>query len=62
VGNVVQPLQSVNCHDSRPNGHEQHGPFTLFFGFGWVGPTGFESSRSGLGCAVGVKHVCMVWL
>jgi hypothetical protein len=28
VGKVVQPLQSVNCHDSDAHGHERHGPFT----------------------------------
>jgi hypothetical protein len=28
VGKVVQPLQNVNCHDSRAHGHERHGPFT----------------------------------
>jgi hypothetical protein len=36
VGKVVQPLQSVNCHDSRAHGHERHGPFTRLVGiFGW---------------------------
>jgi hypothetical protein len=35
----VQPLQSVNCHDSRAHGHERHGPFTRFVGLwlGWIG-------------------------
>jgi hypothetical protein len=28
MGKVVQPLQSVNCHDSRAHGLERHGPFT----------------------------------
>jgi hypothetical protein len=28
VGKVGQPLQSVNCHDSRALGQERHGPFT----------------------------------
>jgi 5-enolpyruvylshikimate-3-phosphate synthase len=32
VGKVVQPLQSVNCHDSRAHGHERHGPFTRLAG------------------------------
>jgi hypothetical protein len=59
---VVQPLQSVNYHDSRAHGHEQYGPFTRLVGFGWVGSTRFESSRSGSWYAVGVKHVCMFWL
>jgi hypothetical protein len=43
VGKVVQPLQSVNYHDSRAHGHERHGPFTrlvgvwlVWFGLGWV--------------------------
>jgi hypothetical protein len=36
VGNVVQPLQCVNCHDSHAHGHERHGPFTRLVGFsGW---------------------------
>jgi hypothetical protein len=26
----------------------------------WVGPAGFESSRSGSAYATGAKHVCMV--
>jgi hypothetical protein len=47
MGKVVQPLQSVNCHDSRAHSHEQHGPFTrlvgILVGMVWVG-----SSRSGL--------------
>jgi hypothetical protein len=54
VGKVVQPLQSVNYHDSRAHGHERHGPFTrlaeILVGMVWVG-----SSRSGYG----VKPVCM---
>jgi hypothetical protein len=45
---VVQPLQSVNCHDSHAHGHGQYGPFTRLVWFGWVGPAGFESSRSSL--------------
>jgi hypothetical protein len=57
VGEVVQPLQSVNCHDSRAHDHEQHGPFTRLVGIVWVG-----SSRSGLWCAAGVKPMCMFWL
>jgi hypothetical protein len=39
VGKVVQPLQSVNCHDSRTHGHERHGPFTRLVGisgWGWI--------------------------
>jgi hypothetical protein len=37
VGKVVQPLQSVNYHDSRAHGDEQHGPFTRLVAFGWFG-------------------------
>jgi hypothetical protein len=59
VGKVVQPLQSVNCHDSRAHDHERHGPFTRLVGIlvailVWVG-----SSRSRLWCAAGVKTGCM---
>jgi hypothetical protein len=32
----VQPLQSVNCHDSRAHGCEWHGPFTQLVGV-WLG-------------------------
>jgi hypothetical protein len=32
MGKVVQPLQSVNCHDSCAHGHERHGPFTRLVG------------------------------
>jgi hypothetical protein len=31
-GKVVQPLQSVNCHDSHAHGHERYGPFTRLVG------------------------------
>jgi hypothetical protein len=45
MGKVVQPLQSVNYHDSHAHGHERHGPFTLLVGIlVWVG-----FSRSGYG-------------
>jgi hypothetical protein len=33
----MQPLQSVNCHDSRAHGHERHGPFTRLVGYGCFG-------------------------
>jgi Leu/Phe-tRNA-protein transferase len=45
VGKVVQPLQSVNYHDSHAHSHEWHGPFTrlvggmvgmVLVGFNWV--------------------------
>jgi hypothetical protein len=61
VGKVVQPLQSVNYHDSRAHGHERHVPFAQLVGIlvvmVWVG-----SSRSGLWYAAGAKPVCMFWL
>jgi hypothetical protein len=61
VGKVVQPLQTVNCYDSRAHSHERHGPFTrltrILVGMVWVG-----SSRSGLWYAAGVKPGCMFWL
>jgi hypothetical protein len=60
MGKIVQPLQSVNCHDSCAHSHEQHGPFTRLVGFGWVGPTRFESSQSGSRYAIGAKPVCMI--
>ncbi len=37
MGKVVQPLQSVNCHDSHAHGHERHRPFTQLVGYGWFG-------------------------
>jgi hypothetical protein len=37
VGKIVQPLHSVNCHDSHAHGHERHGPFTRLVEYGWVG-------------------------
>jgi hypothetical protein len=62
VGKFVQPLQSVNCHDTRAHGHERHGPFTRLVRFGWVGSIGFVSSCVGSWYAAGANHVCMVWL
>jgi hypothetical protein len=44
-GKVVQPLQSVNYHDSHAHSHERHEPFTrlvrgmvgmVLVGFNWV--------------------------
>jgi hypothetical protein len=37
VGKVVQPLQSVNYHDSHAHGHERYGPFTLLVGLVLLG-------------------------
>jgi hypothetical protein len=48
VVNVVQPPQSVNCHDSCAHGHERYGPFTRLIEFGWVGSAGFKSSVHGM--------------
>jgi hypothetical protein len=57
----MQPLQGVNCHDSRAHGHEWHGPFTRLVGglvrMVWVG-----SSRSSSWYAACVKPACMFWL
>jgi hypothetical protein len=61
VGKVVQPLQSVNYHDSRAHGHERHGPFTRLVRI-LVGMVRVGSSQSGLWYAAGVKYVCMFWL
>jgi hypothetical protein len=55
VGKVVQPLQSVNCHDNRDHGHERYGPFTRLVWFCGVGPVGFESSQSGSWYAAGAS-------
>jgi hypothetical protein len=60
VGKDVQPLQSINYHDSHSHGHERHGPLTRLVGFGWVGPAEFVSSQSGSWYAAGAKTVCMV--
>jgi hypothetical protein len=63
VGKVVQPLQSVNCHDSRAHSHERHGPFTrlvrVWLGWFWLGLSG--SSWFGLWYAAGGNPVCMVF-
>jgi hypothetical protein len=49
-GNVVQPLQSVNCHDSRAHDHERHGPFTRLVGVFWLGSLVWVgASQSGYG-------------
>jgi hypothetical protein len=58
MGKVVQPLQSVNCHDSHAHGHERQGPFTRLveiFGWDlWLGSLVYVgSSRSGYD----VQHV-----
>jgi hypothetical protein len=47
VGKVVQPLQSVNCHDSRAHGHERQGPS--------------HSLWSMVGLAAGVRPVSSIW-
>jgi hypothetical protein len=62
VGKVVQPLQSVNCHDSHAHSHERHGPFTRLVGLwlGWIWLGLLWSSLLGSWYAAGVKPVCMV--
>jgi hypothetical protein len=61
MGKAVQPLQSVNSHDSRAHGHERHGPFTRLDGMWLVGCSGLTgSSWFGSWYAAGVKPVCMV--
>jgi hypothetical protein len=62
VGKVVQPLQSVNCHDSCVHGHERHGPFTRLVGIWLVETVRVGSSRSGSWYAPGAKPMCMFWL
>jgi hypothetical protein len=59
VGKVVQPLQSVNCHDSRAHSHERHGPFTRLVGIsGWDLWFGLDLVDLVMGAA-GVKPGCM---
>jgi hypothetical protein len=61
VGEVVQPLQSVNYHDRDAHGHEQHGPFTQLVGMWLVGCSGLTgSSWFGSWYAAGAEPVCMV--
>jgi hypothetical protein len=62
VGKVVQPLQSVNCHDSRAHGHELHGPFTRLVGIWLVRMVQVGCSRFGSWYAAGEKPVYMFWL
>jgi hypothetical protein len=58
VGKVVQPMQSVNCHDSCAHGHERHGPFTRLVGV-WFRWFGLGLSWSSWYTA-GAKLMCMV--
>jgi hypothetical protein len=61
VAKVVQPLQSVYCHDSDAHGHERHEPFTRLVGMWLVGSSGLTgSSWFGSWYAAGAKPVCMV--
>jgi hypothetical protein len=55
----VQPLQSVNCHDSRAHGHERHRHFTRLVGYGWFGP-GLVLGLDGFFFATGVRHLSSV--
>jgi hypothetical protein len=61
VGKVVQPLQSVNCHDSHAHGHERHGPFTQLVGewLGWFWIALLWTNWFGSWYAAGVKPVCI---
>jgi hypothetical protein len=54
----VQPLQSVNCHDSHAHGHERHGPFTRLVGvwLGWFG-LGISWSIGYAACAMPMSSV-----
>jgi hypothetical protein len=71
VGNVVQPLQSVNGHDSRAHGHECHGHFTRLVGYGCFGSSQVlgldvfsyrgETCELCLVLATGVRPVSFVW-
>jgi hypothetical protein len=71
VGKVVQPLQSVNCHDSRAHGLERHGPFTRLVGYGCFGSgqvlglDGYcyrgETCELCLVLATGVRPMSSVW-
>jgi hypothetical protein len=71
VGKDVQPLQSVNCHDSHAHGHERHVPFTRLVGYGCfrsgevLGLDDFcyrgETCELSLVFAIGVRPVSFVW-
>ncbi len=61
MGKVMQPLQSVNCHDRRAHGHEQHGPFTRLVGYGWFG-SGRVLGLDGFGYRGETCELCLVWL
>jgi hypothetical protein len=55
----MQPLQSVNYHDSLAHGHERHEPFTRLVGIWLVGMVRVGSSRSGSWYVAGAKPMCM---
>jgi hypothetical protein len=67
----VQPLQSINCRDSRAHDHERHGHFRRLAGYGWFGSRqvlgldGFcyrgETCELCLVLATGVRPVSFVW-
>jgi hypothetical protein len=71
VGKVVQPLQSVNYHDSCAHGHERHGHFIRLVGvwlvwvwssagFGWFGYRGETCELYSI-LATGLRPVSYVW-
>jgi hypothetical protein len=67
----MQPLQSVNYHDSRAHSLERDGPFTQLVGYGWFGSgqvlglDGFcyrgETCELCLVLATRVRPVSFVW-
>jgi hypothetical protein len=71
MGKVVQPLQSVNCHDSHAHSHERHGPFTWLVGvwlvcirfrLGLVGLVhGMQQVRSLCACFGYIWDACERW-
>jgi hypothetical protein len=61
MGKVVQPLQSVNYHDSCAHGRERHGPFTRLVGYSWLG-SGQVLGLDGFCYRGETCELCLVWL
>jgi hypothetical protein len=57
----MQPLQSVNCLDSRVHDHEQHRPFTQLVGL-WLVRSGWVTRSRWVGSwnAAGAKPASIV--